>query len=241
MFGSTWWFNDKKVKDIMSEIDAKIEDVSIKILAESREMISSFSKEKASEIDQTIIILQKNITDAITELTSRFSQFTENTRTEVKEDIKANVANYQDLLKSYNENLSSQIAAIKESYEERINLLSAQILKNEKKYEEQLKNESNKTKRDILSHEADIAFLKGNMNIALKRYLDFALFEFEIGNNWSFKYSSKDIIKCLEKTSLIYSDELKALESLLAISKAEYPEQAEKIRLLYQDQEVKKL
>lgn len=241
VFASNWWFNDKKVKDVLNDSNIKILAIKKDTLAELTKQINTLSDEKNDDLNKTKNKLQEIITKALTDITEKFNEFAEKTRIEIKDDNKALVNNYQDLLKSYNENLSQQILSLKESYEEKIALLANQIVENEKSAKERLEKVSEGLKREILRHKAEINFLNGYFNSALKAYTDFAVFEFEIGYDWSFKYNSNDIIKCLEKVTKIYEDEFEALNSLVKFSKDKYPEITERIRSYYKDKPIEKL
>ncbi|WP_310380313.1 hypothetical protein [Flavobacterium sp.] len=241
VFGSNWWFNDKKVKEAMSEIDSKIAGVKKDALSEFTEKISSLTSENISEMNQTQAKLQEDVTLSINSLTEKFTDFIDKTRTEIKEDSRVNISNYQDLIKSYNDNLTQQLSSLKESLEEKVKQLNSKIDLNEKNHNRKLSAESQRLKKELLSQNAQIAFLKGNFNIALKAFLDQSLFEFEIGYSSSFNYTSREIIKCLEKVTFIYDDEELALKTLVELSKNENAETTEKIVQLYKSKEVKNL
>ncbi|QOG03468.1 hypothetical protein [Flavobacterium sp. MDT1-60] len=241
VFGSNWWFNDKKVKEAMSEIDSKIAGVKKDALNEFTEKISFLTSENITEMNQTQVKLQEEVTLSISTLTEKFNDFIDKTRTEIKEDSRINISNYQDLIKSYNDNLTQQINSLKESAEEKVKQLDLKIELNKKNHDNKLSAESKRLKRDLLSQNAQIAFLKGNFNIALKAFLDQSLFEFENNHNSSFKYTSSGIIKCLEKVTFIYDDEELALNKLVELSKDEEAGITDNIIQLYKSKEVKKL
>jgi hypothetical protein len=241
VFGSNWWFNDKKVKEAMSEIDAKIAGVKKDALSEFTEKISTLTTENISEMNQTQIKLQEDVTSNITQLNLKFNEFIDKTRTEIKDDNRINLTTYQELLKIYNENTTQQVNSIKDSYEEKIKNITTKIEDNEKKYEAKLSSQSKNFKKELLEHNAQIAFLKGNYNIALKAFLDQAHYEFEIGYTSHFQYTARDIVKCLEKVTFIYDDEEKSLNELMELSVKDDEANTNKIKSLYVDKEVKQL
>lgn len=235
VFGSNWYFNHQKVKDAMNEIDTKIASVKKDALAEISEKINSLS----TEINQNSIKLQEEIATTFSENTTKFSDFTEKTRQEIKEENKSSQINFQDLLKSYNENLSQQIGFLKDSLDEKIKNVTSQIDLNENKYEYKLSFQSKTLKRDILKQNAEITFLKGNFNIALKAYLDLALYDYEIGYSQLFEHTALDIVKCLDRVTYIYDDEEECLKKLIELSSIDYPDETKKITDLFIPKEIK--
>lgn len=242
VFGSNWWFNDKKVKDIINENQTKIENIKKNILAELQEKINNISLEKISEINKLQVKLKDEITAYISEFGLKYNEFIEKTRDEIKDDKNTLQNSYQDLLKSYNDNLNQQIITIKESFDEKTKLLTNQIEENYKKSTEKFTNEYNNIKREILLHNADIAYLAGSNYVAFKSYLDLALFDSELNQHWRFKYTSDDILKCLKKIDNIYSDYgLIELNSLIEIYKEKYSERIAEIEENLKNKNIKKL
>lgn len=241
VFASNWWFNDKKVRDVINEIDNKIKGVKNDAFLELAEKINSLSNEKTTEINQIQTKLQEEVTITITALTLRFTEFTEKIRAEIKEDNNHLVNNYHELLKNYSDNLTQQISSLKITLEERIKLISQEVEKNKKEQTALLTEVENNVKRDILEHRADIYFLEGHYNNSLKCYIDLGLLEFKLKNTWRFKYTSREIIKCLNKVTSIYDDELNSLDALLKISIEKFPEETIKVKNISLTKPTKKL
>lgn len=241
VFASNWWFNDKKVKDVLNDSNVKILAIKKDTITELTEKINTLVNEKSDDLINTKNQLQEKVTLSLSNITDRFNDFTEKIRAEIKEENKSLVNNYQDLLKSYNDNLSQQISTLKESYDDKILILTNLISSNEKTFDLRLDVISKEIKRDVLKHKADLAFIKGHFNSALKAYTDYAINEFKIGYDWSFKYNLSDIINCLEKLAKIYDDEFEALNSLVEISKEHYPEDTEKLIGYYRIKPIEKL
>jgi hypothetical protein len=204
--------------------------------------INKLSNEKLSDLNQTQIKLQEEVTANNTYLNNNFNLFVEKIRAEIKEDNIGLVNNYQSLVKSYNDNLSLQLKTIQISFEEKIKTLSMQIEEN-KKYNNEFRKEMRYIKLDVLTHEADIAFLsKNNPIIALQSYLKIALFERDSKMEWRFKYTSDDIIKCLEKMTFIYKDYgLDELNTVIDYYEEQYPDKIKRIRTLVAEKPIRNL
>ena len=115
VFASNWWFNEKKVNEITKGINSQINDLKNEALNELREKINLLSIEKTAEINHSQTKLQEEVTDAITTLTLRFTEFNDKIRAEIKEDNKALSENYQKQLDSFNENYRQQLASLNET------------------------------------------------------------------------------------------------------------------------------
>jgi hypothetical protein len=115
VFASNWWFNDKKVKDIIKEIDTKIIEVKKDTLAILTEKNNVLSNEKTAEINKIQIKLQEEVNSAISNMALRFNEFNEKIRYEIKIDNKELVQQFQKQLETYNENYRQQIFALNET------------------------------------------------------------------------------------------------------------------------------
>ena len=115
VFASNWWFNDKKVRDIVNEIDKKVKEHNQLVLAELNEKINTFSTEKTNEMHIMQTKLQDEVTNNIKSLTLKFTDFTENIRLEIKKDDKDLTKTFQKQLEVFNENYRIQIESIREN------------------------------------------------------------------------------------------------------------------------------
>jgi hypothetical protein len=143
VFASNWWFNDKKVRDIIGEIDKKVKDLNKDVLAELTEKINLFSSEKTAEIYQMQSKLQEDTTKNIKSLTLKFTDFTDKIRAEIKEDDKELTNSFQKQLELFNENYKQQITYISEN----ISMLSTDLKEIINGKEEILKNLINTEKQ----------------------------------------------------------------------------------------------
>jgi len=116
VFASNWWFNDKKVRDVINEIDIKIDAktgaIKTELISELTDNFNKFSVEKTAEISKIQNKLQEEVTNSITVLTLKINEFTEKIRAEIKEDNNVLLSNYQKQLESFNENYKQQIASL---------------------------------------------------------------------------------------------------------------------------------
>lgn len=224
VFGSNWWFNDKKVKDVIRDNEAKIGEIKNSLFSELSEKFNIFYKEKTSEMNIIQVKLQDDITKSISEIGLRFSELQEKIRNENKEDSQILQNNYHDLLKSYNDNLIQQINGSKDAFEEKIKLLSKQIEEYDNKLNDRLSQEYNNIKREILLHNADIAYLQESYYNAFKYYLDLAIFDYELHDYWRFEYTFQNIMKCFSEFDYIYTDYgLAELNKLIHLYGGKYP------------------
>jgi len=240
-YGSSWWFNDKKVKDAMNDIDTKIENIKKSILTDLLEKMNTQQSEKVTEIERVNLKFKDDIQKKITKSTENLNSFKEKIRSDIKKENKDLTSNYQNIINSYNDNLKSQINGLKETTSEKFKVFSELIEKNEKDIDKKINDQSKGIERNILSHKAEISFLKGSYNIALKAFVDYAIFDRNLGYNWAFKYTSEEIFKCLDKVDFIYTDEIEVLDKLSEMTREEYPEITSKIEKLYKSKKIKKL
>ncbi|MCM4161278.1 hypothetical protein FHG64_06395 [Antarcticibacterium flavum] len=237
VFGSTWWFNEKKVKDLLNNLEDKATDIKNENHTEIKENINQLSAETFNDFNEFKRALENEIKEKINEL----KKVSTKSKKELKDENQVAITNYQNLLKSYNENLQSQIENYKKQFEANVNLINKELKGINQENKKQLKFHSNQFKRDILKHNAEIAALKGNSNIALMAYLDYSIFLFDSNNHFTFKYVYKDIINCLNKVEFIYTDELEGLNTLTKVAEEEYPKESKQIKELYKELEVRKL
>ena len=150
VFASNWWFNDKKVKDLIKEIDTKVLNVKKETYAELSEKINTLSNEKYEDIKQLQNKLQEEVNANIITITSKFKEFTEIIRTEIKQDNKELLNNYQKQLEAFNSNYIQQISSLNES----VNLISVSLNEKLKDKEEMLKG--------LINSEANTRILETN-------------------------------------------------------------------------------
>jgi hypothetical protein len=124
VIGGNWWFNTKKVEDLSKGIESRIDNSKETALAEVKEGLSNLSSEKTNEINQIQIKLQEEVTANMTNLTQRFSDFSDRIKEEVKEDIRLSFLQFDELVKIYTENLSTQIKSIETLTNERSETLN---------------------------------------------------------------------------------------------------------------------
>ena len=74
--------------------------------------MADFSSEKTSEINQSQSKLQDDLTKNITALTLKFTDFTDKIRTEVKENDKEIISNFQKQLEDFNDHSKQQSSSL---------------------------------------------------------------------------------------------------------------------------------
>lgn len=237
VFGSTWWFNEKKVKDLLKELDDKVQDIK----SDSSDEISKKMNELIIKNNKELSNFQTQIKKQFIDEFKNFADLNNKAIVELKNENNVANSNYQELLKSYNENLQSQITSITSQHNKGMELLSQELSNLKETNEKELKKHSKKAEKDNLKHIAEIAVLKGNANIALMAYLDYALFLFHSNSESTFEFMYDEIIKCLEKVSYIYDDEDEGLETLMKLSIKQFPDETKEITDLYKTFEVRKL
>lgn len=115
VLASNWWFNEKKVRDVINDIDKKIVEVKIGILSDLTEKINVLTNEKSTRIDNMQQRLQEEVTASITSITLKHTEFTEKIRAEIKEDNSVLVKNYQKQLETFNDNYRQQLLSLTDS------------------------------------------------------------------------------------------------------------------------------
>src|SRR6478735_821713 len=138
VFGSNWWFNDKKVRDVINEIDNKIIGVKKEAFSEVTEKINTLSTGMKSELNHVQNKLQEEVTANIVNTTLKFTDFTDKIRAEIKDDNKTLTENHQKQIDVFNENsrqqitlfndtLSSQLSNLKEVMDSKEYMLKEMI------------------------------------------------------------------------------------------------------------------
>lgn len=226
VFASNWWFNEKKVKDAAAGISAQISEAKNAILAEAREKMNTFSQEKNSEINEALKSLQQEITSVISNLTLKFSDLSEKTRYEIKEDNKIIEATFSERIKSYSENLIMQIKTLEKLLEERINAFTIKIStinaevnqKFDRKFEVsevKFNEELNKIKKELFNTAAQMADSNKLYPRAFRNYLEVAKVEEKLGKKIS-KLTLQSLSESLKKADYIWNDEKDNLVRILA-------------------------
>ncbi len=143
VFASNWWFNDKKVKDLINDIDTKMLKVEEKIYADLSEKINLLSNKLTEELNKTQKELQEEVTENTKLLTSKFKDFTEKIRKEIKQDNKELLNNYQKQLDSFNINYNQQISTLNSNMNSIYNSLNEKLNDKEKLIKELMSSETN--------------------------------------------------------------------------------------------------
>ena len=237
VFGSTWWFNEQKVKDLLKALDQKVQDIKSDSSIELSEKMNALIIEKNKELNS----FQTQIKNQLIDESKKNGELSIKAIEDLKEENNLAIINYQELLKTYNENLQLQITTINTNFSQRIDLISQDLSKLKESNEKELKEYSNNLTRDTLEHKAAIASLKGNENIALMAYIEYALFLFKSKEEFTFQLMYNEIMDCLEKAKFIYDDEFEGLEKLTKISIKKFPDITDEIKEGYKDLKVKKL
>jgi hypothetical protein len=183
-----------------------------------------------------------------TEVSQRIEAATTDLRKVIDLDKQELSKTYQELIKSYSDNLNQQIETLKKAYEEKANLLTKQIERSERMADHQndiikstINRETKLLKRDILKNDAEIWVLKGYHGLALTSFIRLAKLDFEIKYDWAFKYNADDIIRSLEKVDSITPEASAELNSVLELAKEKYKIKTDKIKNILKDKPVKKV
>lgn len=228
VFASNWWFNDKKVRDIINEIDTKIDAktgvIKTDVINELTDNFNKFSVEKTAEISKIQNKLQEEVTNNITALTLKINEFTEKIRAEIKEDNNVLVSNYQKQLETFNENYKQQITSLnqvitsgsenlKEIMNGKIDTLNI-VISNEKK---STFSELNEIRQNISRNEYYLWDTKGVHRNAFYAEMDEieAMLNNTSKNYIDYKFYLNEIKSTLEKAEYIYKfDKERAIELL---------------------------
>lgn len=139
-------------------------------------------------------------------------------------------------MKSYSDNLGSQIKSNKNSFEEKLNDLKRVIDKNEEKkdlnikvIEQSIKVQNLELERKILHNEGELWEMQGVHKNALRCYIKECSVSLELGYEWNLLYRTDDIIKMINKISDLEGSILKTLDELLEKFPVKYNGQKEKI------------
>ena len=224
VFGSNWWFNDKKVRDVIKDIDAKIIDVKKEVLTELIENNNKLSIEKTAAINQAQSKLQEEVTAHISSITLKFTDFTEKIRAEIKEDNKTLSENYQKQLESFNEIYRQQFTLLSESIISQNSNIKEIIDFKEKLIMELISTERNQRTNDINSIQATVsrnAYYMWDHTGVFRNAFSALLDELalRIKNKTSvslFSLPLKQMIKTLEKCTYINSLDKEDAISILA-------------------------
>lgn len=225
VFGSNWWFNEKKVTDIKEGIKNQI----------------------SGEINNLQIDLQKEITNSINQVNSLFNDFAEKHRTEAREDYKTLSENYQTQLKSFSDNINIQNSTIKTSTDERFELLQKTIEMNHNKmqtlFEETKKENETATKQlklDVLHSEGSLWVVRGIYLNALRSYLHEGMLSIEIGWTFNLKYVFYYLIDVAPKLTYITTPELERCKTFISsINEEDYVDEKRKLMDIIEKVEVK--
>ncbi|MCX6256528.1 MAG: hypothetical protein NTW49_01280 [Bacteroidia bacterium] len=221
MYASTWWFNEKKVRDVINEIDTKIKGVKKDTLTELTENINKLSTEKSTEIYQIQNKLQEETAANITELTLKFTELSEKIRAEIKEDNKGLINNYQKQLETFNQNYVQQINSLNDN----IKTLNSDINEKINSKEENLKglinsetqlrlSEINSIKANIFRNEFWMWDARGVHINALRAQLNELALKLE--NKYSdLHFYLEQILETSKKLSYLYDFDKKEIRKLL--------------------------
>ena len=172
VFASNWWFNEKKVLDIRAGINAQINDAKRAALNEVGVRIGALAAEKTAQISELQIKLQAEITASIADITSRFNEFHEKIRAEIKEDNKTLLSNYQIQLQSFNENYRQQVSTLNENIKNQADNVKDKIHGTEKTLKHLISTEVNSLEQRIARNEFYMWSQGGIMSNALMAQIE---------------------------------------------------------------------
>ncbi len=194
VFASNWWFNEKKVLDIKKGINNQIE----------------------SEINKIQIDLQKEVSNGINSVSQMLNEFIEKHRIEIKEDNKLLSENYQIQLKNFIDNINIQIATLKTSYDERLEVLQKEIDLSNDEIKKSIANakkssdvESKKIRMKLCNTEASLWTVKGVFLNAVRYYVEEGKLSLEVGYVWNLKYVLEKLEENVSKCTYIYESDLR--------------------------------
>lgn len=147
VFASNWWFNDKKVKDIINEIEDKSQSVKSGILIEVSEKMATLSNLKNEEINVIINKLREDVSESIANQTNNFNVLSDKIRDEIKLENKELLINYQKQLDAFSNTFGQQLSFLNE----KINTSSNQLIDKINNKEELLKKIIDNEKESLLS------------------------------------------------------------------------------------------
>jgi hypothetical protein len=225
VFAGNWWFNEKKVKDVSKGINLQITQGKNEALSEIREKINSMSQQNTSEINNTFAVLKKDTNLYMNDITSKFSEFSEKIRDDIKFDNKAQVQVFEERLKNYSDNLSMQINTLEKRVNTQTDGMKQAISSLEYSMDEKLKNEVEKINSNFIFdsrnmkislhyNSALIAELNNSFNVAFREYLEIALLQIE-SSPGLMEFILPSIINALRKANVIWIDEAEKLKELL--------------------------
>lgn len=220
VFASNWWFNDKKVKELIREIDTKVQRIKDETYLELSEKISSTSVEKVEELNSFQNKIQTDINIAISNITGQFNSFSDSLLKQIKEDNKDLLSNYQKQLDSFNANYTQQISTLNEnlkssviSIKENINDKEAYLKKLLNSEEKSRLNEINNLKRRIVRNEAWMWEGRNIPNNTLRTLLE--ELDLKISSDSDLKFVLGQILETSQKlTWLLLSNKTEIREKL---------------------------
>lgn len=149
VFASNWWFNEKKVKDAIADIDAKIKGIRNELFAEISERNNTMMIDKTAELNQFQIKLQEEITNEIKTNSLKINELSQTLRSEIKLDVQILSENYQKYLDSFNETYHSQLSIFNDSLRDRYDDLKELIKDKESSLKILVSTEEKKRIEDI--------------------------------------------------------------------------------------------
>lgn len=202
VFASNWWFNEKKVEEIKKGINSQI----------------------SSEISKKQSDLQKEINTGTTNLTLKFNEFKDKIGSEIKDDNKTLLENYQTQLKSFSENINIQLSTLRTSIDERIDFLQKNQdtnIQNTKSSIDRLKHKieisSKRLQKDALNNEASLWLIKGVPLNAFRCFIAEGVCSIEINYEWNLKYVFIELEKALKDIQTVRQSDVDAFNDFIKL------------------------
>lgn len=189
VFASNWWFNDKKVRDIISENDNKIGEIKTDAINELTTIIHRLYSDKMDEINQKQLKFQEQFSSSIMEFTNKFNDFSEKSRIEIKEDNK-----------NLSESFQKQLDALNKSYEHNITTLNELIISQNSSNKQLIENKESLLKELIQSEQKERTADSTDMRRQLSK-LEYYMWDVKGVSRNAFAYAIEELSYMLKNKS----------------------------------------
>lgn len=156
VFASNWWFNDKKVKDVINEIDFKIKSSVSTIDKDLTDKINTFLNDKVSELNQLQSKLQEEVSTNLKELTLHIN----NSNDKIKDDIRNNEQNLSSVFNKQLDNLSDNFKQQLSNLNDSINTNNSNI---KDLFESKIDNVKNQLNSDIQKTITELSTIRSSI------------------------------------------------------------------------------
>ncbi len=238
VYGSTWWFNSKKVTDILDQNESRINNIEQNIRAEIKEDVAEIVdvelqiiRKKNDGIYEAAIDRMGEINTDFQNLKDKLNVEIKNDFSEIRKEIKTESNNYQNLLNSHNNNLSNTIHLFKESVSKELSSIRKDLTVKIRTLQNNSTLLEYKLKRIDLKQTYELAMTNKQYKLALQELTRKLILEHRMNYEWAYEYTLSKIINCIVNTNnSIFKGTEERLDQIIRLFDEKYPNEINKIK-----------